>query len=45
METDPSIVDITASLCLLFFYGIAIPFHVIVQPFIQLIFMDDTKVT
>ena len=45
METDPSIVDITTSLGFLFLHTISEPPQVILQPIVDVILVDDTKVT
>ena len=45
MEFDQSIVNISTSLGLLFFHTISIPLQVIIQPTIDVIFVNDTKVT
>ena len=38
-------VDKTASLCLLFFHGISVPFQVVLDPLIDAILVDDAEVS
>ena len=45
METDPSIVDKTTSLGFLFFHSIFVPFQIPIYPIIDVIIVDDTKMT
>ena len=45
METDPSIVDITAFLGFLFFHGISVPLQIILKLIIDVILVIDMKVT
>ena len=45
METDPSIVDKTTSLDFLFFHSISVPLQTPIYPIIDMILVNDTKVT
>ena len=45
METDPSIISKTTSLSLLFFHSISVPLQVVLQPIIDAILVNDTKVS
>ena len=45
MENDPSIVDITTSLGFLFIHGIVVPLQKPIYPIIDVILVDDRKVT
>ena len=45
METDPSIIDITSSLGFLFLHGISVPLQIPIHSVIDVILVDDTKMT
>ena len=45
METDPSIIDITTSIGFLFFHGISVPLQIPIKLIIDVIVVDDTKVS
>ena len=45
METDPSIVDKTTSLDSLFFHSISVPLQIPIHSVIDVILVDDTKMT
>ena len=45
METNPTDVDKTVSLCLLFFHGISVPLPIILDPLIDAISANDAKVS
>ena len=45
MEADPTMEHKSTSLCLLFFYGISVPFQVVLDPLIDTISANDAKVS
>ena len=45
MEADPPSVYKTASLCLLFLYGISLPLQVVLDPLIDTISANDAEVS
>ena len=45
MEANPTIVDKTTSLGFLFFHTISVPLQIIIKLIIDVILVDDTKVT
>ena len=45
MEADPTDVDKTASLCLLFFHGVSVSSQVLLDPFIDAISANDVEVS
>ena len=45
MEADPTDVDKTASLCLLFFHGIFVPLQVLLDPLIDAFSSNDAEVS
>ena len=45
MESDPSIVDITASLYFFFFHDIVVPLQIPIYPMIDVILVNDTKMS
>ena len=45
VEADPTMVHEATALCLLFLYGISVPFQVLLDPFIDVFSANDAKVS